>query len=71
MELVSLQSPDGRPYKTDSQAEINLLVSTYGYTRVSEKNTTRSRTSTSKPTPKPAAAEAQPPQPRTSDENGS
>lgn len=60
MELVTLEAPDGRRYKTDSKAEINLLIGTYGYSRVSDPQ--GSRRSKSAPAPK-RAPEPPPPAP--------
>lgn len=35
-ELVTLESPDGRRYRTDSPAEINMLITSKGYTRIDD-----------------------------------
>lgn len=58
-ELVTLQSPDGRPYRTDNASEVNLLISTYGYTRVADKNTGGKRAK-SAPAPTPPKVEQDP-----------
>lgn len=43
--LVTLESPDGRRYKTDSPTEINLLVGSYGYTRIGDDSGKSKKTS--------------------------
>lgn len=61
-ELVTLESPDGRRYRTDSPTEINMLMGSKGYRRVDdESNSGSSKRSAAKkpaPTPEPSAEPA-------------
>lgn len=58
-QLVTLESPDGRRYRTDSPSEVNLLVGSYGYQRVDASEPpgrTERKRSTSKQSSNPAPA---------------
>lgn len=59
-QLVTLQSPDGRPYRTDNASEVNLLISTYGYTRVADKNPGGGKRAKSAPAPPPPKVDQDP-----------
>lgn len=63
-DLVTLEHPDGRRYRTDSASEINLLVGSYGYRRVEQESSSKSaraNKSAAKPTPPTSAPAEQPP----------
>lgn len=62
-ELVTLEHPDGRRYRTDSATEINLLVGSYGYQRVEQKSQSpqgkrvpKSTSPAPSPAPEPSAS---------------
>lgn len=74
---VTLVSPSGQVYTTDDAAEINTLVSSYGYTRRSQDTAPGGHTSRqrapksapkSSPAPEPAAEEPTPPETSTGDQ---
>ena len=65
-ELVTLESPDGRRYRTDSPAEINMLTTSKGYTRVDDAQTSSPQGEKAAPAPSP---EPEPdPEPDTADD---
>ncbi len=68
-DMVTLEHPDGRRYRTDNASEINLLTGSYGYRRVEQEN---AKSRSSKHTaPRPSTPSSSPETPPSSEASSS